>query len=175
MKTHNALDPERLHTLAALMRTWALSLAGWLAGFEGVLPASWRRELSAYVRAGERDVRRLVICIAVAKLKPVFRLLAPARRAPSVPPGFRRTRHHGDVARMMARGLRVTDVHGRRGTLAVRIARLRGILSQLGRHVAAMVRRIVRDAAPPHLAPVAPPVSLPRGAWATAPMGADTS
>ncbi len=178
MNTHTTtLDLERLHTLAARMRAWVLALVGWLAGFEGVLPRAWRRELLVLVRGAEIDVRRLVICVAVAGLPPA---LPPSmvRRAPrprSTPPGFRRMRHHGDEMRPFVRGVRLTDARGRRGSLAVRIARVRAILARLGWHAAAMRRRIARMKISARLTPVAPRADRLVALAAPACVCADTS
>ncbi len=171
MKTRAAPDPERLHILAALMRAWVLALAGWLAGFEGVLPRAWRRELLALVRAAEFDTRRLVFVVAMMGMGPLPPELKRTMRPRSCPPGFRRTRHHGADTRMMERGVRFH----RRGGLAVRIARVRAVLARLGSHIAAMRRRIARLGVSARLTPVAPRAERLVALCATACACADTS
>lgn len=171
MNAHAAPDPERLHILAALMRAWVLALAAWLAGFEGVLPRAWRRELLALVRAAECDTRRLVFVVAVAGMGPPPPEMRATLRPRTCPPGFRRVRHQGADTRMMVRGVRLQ----RRGGAAGRIAWLRAVLARLGVHVAAMRRRIAQPGVSARLTPVAPPAQRLAALCAPVCAGVDSS
>jgi len=147
-----------------------LTAAALLArAFEGKLSRDWRIFVRGVLRDAAADLQMLIVMLALAHTDtPVTP--PGATRPRSRRRGFRHARSLCSAVRAARRRVRV---HG--GTIAARIARLRGILADLKTWIARMIAHLDKRCVTARLVAVAPPGCVFAGNARPACVGADTS
>ncbi|MDX2233466.1 MAG: hypothetical protein NW200_03120 [Hyphomonadaceae bacterium] len=139
-----APDTHRLHRLALAMRGWLWAFAAWALEVLGDrwLDRSTRIWIRAELAAAERDARKLVVMMALAKLGPPPDTTA-AGYACAAPPGFRRQDSRASVERLVCgwipRG---------RGSIRARLKAFHTLLAALDRHAARVAKQLQRGFRP---------------------------
>ncbi|MEJ0061366.1 MAG: hypothetical protein WDM79_18170 [Terricaulis sp.] len=135
------IDPQTLDAIDASLRLWLCALAAYFIDIFGLLlPPAFKRALARDLRIAGEDLRILIFVRAFERLRLPAQRIARTRPR-TTPPGFRRTRTHGDALRRYTRGFfpRLNQ-----GSLQQRAQRLRRLIATLETHIARMTKRILR-------------------------------
>ncbi|MDX2234080.1 MAG: hypothetical protein NW200_06245, partial [Hyphomonadaceae bacterium] len=134
----------RLHRIALAMRGWLWAFAAWALEVVGDrwLDRSTRIWIRAELAAAERDARKLVVLMAIAKLGPPPDATAGGH-ACAAPPGFRRQDVRASVERLVCGW-----IPRARGSIRARLNAFHELLDTLDRHAARVAKQLQRGFRP---------------------------